>query len=85
MVEDFDAVVERVEERHEIVDMSTDNYPRYITIDANKIGVPLTVGLIEMGWAITACMRKNGGLRVWFRRVRIEEAGRTGTEQVVTF
>ena len=72
MAEDFDAVLDRIEQRHNILDKSVDDtpqYPHYVTIETDKIGVPLTPDLMEMGWAITACMRKSGGLRVWFRPV----------------
>ena len=84
MAEDFDAVVDRVEERHNIIGI-VDHPSRYVTIEEDKIGVPLTPDLMKMGWAITACMRKSGGLRVWFRPVEVEEVERTVTEQVVTF
>ena len=85
MAEDFDAVLDRVEERHNILDKSVDHTPYYVTIETDKIGVPLTPDLMEMGWAITACMRQSGGLRVWFRPVEVEEVEHTVTEQVVTF
>ena len=85
MAEDFDAVLDRVEQRHNILDKSVDYTPYYVTIESGKIGAPLTPDLMEMGWAIAACMRKNGGLRVWFRPLEVEEVERTVTEQVVTF
>ena len=85
MAEDFDAVLDRIEQRHNILDMSTHYEPYYVTIETDKIGVPLTPDLMEMGWAITACMRKGDGLRVWFRPVEVEEVEHTVTEQVLTF
>ena len=85
MAEDFDAVLDRVEQRHNILDRSVEYSSYYVTIESDKIGFPLTADLIGMEWAITACMRKSGGLRVWFRRVEVEEVERTVTEQVLTF
>ena len=84
MAEDFDAVLDRVEQRHNILE-TTDRSSYRVTIESDKIGLPLTADLMGMGWAITACMRKNGGLRVWLRPLEVEEVERTVTEQVVTF
>ena len=85
MAEDFDAVLGRVEQRHNILDNAAKYESYYVTIENDKIGVPLTEDLMGMGWAITACMRKNGGLRVWLRPVEVEEVERTVTEEVLTF
>lgn len=85
MAEDFDAVLGRVEQRHNILDKSVNYESYYVTIESDKIGLPLTADLMGMGWAITSCMRKGDGLRVWFRPVGVEEVERTVTEQVVTF
>ena len=85
MAEDFDAVLDRIEDRHNILAfVGGDRSSCYVTIESDKIGLPLTADLIGMGWAITACMRKSGGLRVWLRRVEVEEVERTVTEQVLT-
>lgn len=74
---DFDVMVGELQKRYTVSTVNESN--NYVDVDEDKIGVPNTDVVYNNGWAISAVMRKNGGLRIWFRELEVEEVEKTIT------